>query len=179
MNPEKVLQQICDQNNGKLTVEESVVEGDSGGKLHFVKYYLTMTYNDASFAIVYDFGNSVTADFKIEISRIANIPKFELSTIDHFTKLILFKSQHWKIRCKATHLKEKIEILFRKHKLDQLLQRTAFEPIIKGKTSAETYHIHTIFSLNFEENTKSIPVIVAFHQELIDVLKEKYFWNLV
>ena len=98
-------------------------------------------------------------EFKIEISGIANIPKFELSTIDHFTKLILFKSQHWKIRCKATHLKEKIEILFRKHKLDQLMQRTAFEPIIKGKTSAETYHIHTIFSLNFEENTKTSHVL--------------------
>lgn len=179
MDPEKELQRISDQHNGEFTVDDFTVYGDEYAKIHIVKYYLNLIYNDAAIRIIYDYGNYIIATYTINIQNIKNAPEFNFSTIDHFTKLILFKSQHWKIRCKATHLKEKIEILFRKHQLDQLMQRTAFEPTIKGMQMPDSYKIHTIFSLNFEENTKSIPVIVAFHQELIDVLKEKYFWNLV
>ncbi|EDP96069.1 hypothetical protein U8527_14260 [Kordia algicida OT-1] len=174
MDPEKELQRISDQHNGEFTVEESIVEGDSGSQLNFVKYHLKMIHNDASLVIVYDFGNYIIATYTINIQNIKNAPEFNFSTIDHFTKLILLKNQHWKLRCKATYLKEKIEILFRKHQLDQLMQRTAFEPTIKGMQMPDSYKIHTTFSLNFEENTKSIQTIFSFHKELIDTLKEKF-----
>ncbi|WP_420573915.1 hypothetical protein [Kordia sp.] len=174
MDPEKELQRICDKNNGELIVEDFRVDGDYGSKIHIVKYRLYIIHNEATIAIVYDFGNSDTADFKLQIPTNTTVPDFHISSIDHLTKLVLFKSQNWKIHCKEPHLKEKIEQLFKKYKLDQLMQDTAFEPTIKSTTSKETYTIHSIFSLNFEQNTKSITSIIEFHKGLIDMIKEKY-----
>lgn len=145
-----------------------------GESIHIVKYYLKIPYNDCTIDILYDFGNSVTADFKINFNGLEKVPKFQLTTIDHFTKLVLFKKHNWKVQCKDMYLKREIEKLLQKHKLDILMKGSAFEPTINGITSQETYRIHTVFSLVFKENTSSISSVFEFHKELTTIIKERH-----
>lgn len=175
MDPEKELQRICDQYNGKLTIKDFKVGGAKMGEsIYVVKYYLKIPFNDCMIDILYDFGNLVTADFKIDFNDLKNVPKFELTTISHFTKLVLFKKYNWKVQCKDMYLKREIEKLLQRHTLDQLIKNTAFEPTTKGVNSKKTYTIHTVFPLVFEENTSSISAIFEFHKELITIIKERY-----
>ena len=146
MNPEKELQRICDQYNTKLTIEDFKVGGhELGSLLPTVKYYLKIPYNDCMIDIMYDFGNSVTAEYKIDFNDLNKAPKFQLTTIDHFTKLVLFKKHSYKVQCKDMYLKREIEKLLQKHTLDQLIKNTAFEPATKGIDSEKNIQFTAFF----------------------------------
>ncbi|WP_298511524.1 hypothetical protein [uncultured Kordia sp.] len=174
MNTEAVLQQISDQHDGELFIEDGKVSSGMGSFFHYLQYYLRIPHNNATIHIFYDNGISATVNFNIEIDNLFNVSEFQLETISHFTKLILFKKYNWKVTCKDLYLNREIEKLLQKHTLDQLILNTGFEPNMKGLLTKTAYKIHTVYSLTFEPNVTSMYPIVEFHKELIDILKERY-----
>lgn len=174
MNPEKELNRICELNNGTFTKEDFKVEGELGAFIFVSDYKLEFIYNGCQIDIIYNFGNSDTATFKVEIKGTNKIPSFHLTTIDHFTKLISFRKYNWRIKSRTMSIKREIEKLLRVHQLDKLIYKTAFAPSIQGIDSKDSYTIHTFFSLVFERNIESMEQIIEFHKEFIDLLKQKY-----
>lgn len=163
MSFEAKLKKICKLNEGALYKHSS---------LYVLKYELKIVYRKCPINITYIFGNSNTANFKIHLSGFTNIPKFKITTIDHFTKLILFKKQNWKIECKNMSFKQKIENLLKQSRFIKLTKKTAFEPTTIGKNGIKEYTIHTFFSLNYKGKTKSINCILDFHKNIIDLIKQ-------
>jgi len=174
MNPEEELQRICEANNGTFYIGDSKFSGELGAQVFISKYKVVISHNNATMEIVYNYGNSDTAVFKIQIKNIKEIPDFRLKSIDHFTKLVLFKKSNWKVQSKDMLFKREIEKLVQKHTLDALLKNSAFEPNIQGSYSQDIYTIHTFFSLIFEGNIESMESLIEFHKGLVDLIKERY-----
>ena len=173
-NNKKVFDDISKQNDCVYSHVDSKVPGQLGAFVHITKHDLKINHNDCIIEMNYDFGNSNTANFKINLQPYKIIPDFKLTTIDHFMKLILFKKQNWIIKCDDSTLNNAIQKLLHEHKLIDWIKKTAFEPEIKGIMIEKKYTIDTFFSLNYEGKTKSIKTILEFHKGLIDMLQSKY-----
>ncbi|EDM42900.1 hypothetical protein SCB49_11407 [unidentified eubacterium SCB49] len=68
MNPETELKRICKENKGKFEHEDFKTGGENGSFVHISKYKLKIPHRDFIMNILYDFGNSDTAEFKIHTS---------------------------------------------------------------------------------------------------------------
>ena len=174
MNPETELKRICKNCNGVFEHEDYKVGGEIGSFVHISKYRLKILYKNFNMNILYDFGNSDTAEFKIDKSNNQKIPEFEIKTIDHLSKLILFKKRNWDIKSADNLFKENIEYLIMKLNLNELIENTTFELNTFGKQKNEKYSIRTVFSLKYEKNTESTESIINFHKGLIDLITRKY-----
>ena len=174
MNPETELKRICENYNGVFEYEDYKVGGEIGSFVHISKYRLKIFYKNFDIDVLYDFGNSDTAEFKINKLNNNKIPEFEIKTIDHLSKLILFKKRNWNIKSSDILFKENIAYLITKLNLNELIENTAFELNTLGKQKNEKYSIRTVFSLKYEKNIESAELIINFHRSLIDLITTKY-----
>ena len=170
MDPEIELKRICEQNNGDFESIDFKVAGEIGSFIHISKYKLKMMYRNFTISILYDFGNSDIAKFQMQSISNDNSPEFKIDTIDHFTKLVLLKKRNWKVIASDHKLKQNIEILMRRFKLNDLLENTAFEIKTVGKQNKDNYTIDTVFSLKYEQHTESAESIINFHKSIIDLI---------
>lgn len=172
MNPEIELRRICEVNEGEFEFEDFNVAGQTGSFVHISKYKLEIIYRNFKINILYDFGNSDTAEFKIQSTTDNIIPEFEIKTIDHFSKLILFKKRNWIVKCSDNVFKKNMDNLI--SNLSDLIENTAFELNTFGTHRNEKYSIQTVFSLKFQGHTESAESIINFHKSLIDLIRSKY-----
>ncbi|CAL2077303.1 hypothetical protein [Tenacibaculum sp. 190524A02b] len=169
MTSKEVFQKIHAENNSELYVNNFKVNGEIGSYIHITQYRLKVFYNSDLMDVFYDFGNSDSALITIELPKSYTFPKFQLTTIDHITKLFFFRKKNWCLKCKHPRLSKKIEALLR---ID-LIENTGFEPTITGNLSISSYKVTTRFSLSYSKNITSINTIFEFHKGLIDLIKEK------
>ena len=170
MDPEIELKRICNKNNGDFESKDFKVAGEAGSFVHISKYKLQMVYKNFIISIIYDFGNSDTAKFQMQSISKDNSPEFKIDTIEHFTKLVLFQKRNWKVTASDHKLKQNIDILMRRFKLNNLIENTAFEIKTVGKQNKHNYTIDTVFSLKYEQHTESAESIINFHKSIIDLI---------
>ncbi|CAL2104974.1 conserved hypothetical protein [Tenacibaculum sp. 190524A02b] len=173
MTSKEVFQKIHAENNSELYVNNFKVNGEIGSYIHITQYHLKVFYNSDLMDVFYDFGNSDSALITINLPSSHTFPEFQLTTMDHITKLFFFRKKNWRLKCKHPRLSKKIETLLRKHSLIDLIENTGFEPTITGNLSISSYKVTTRFSLSYSENITSINTIFDFHKGLIDLIKEK------
>ncbi|WP_040279812.1 hypothetical protein [Psychroserpens damuponensis] len=170
MNLKTELQRICENNNGVLVEKSYKVNGEAGSFVHIAKYQLKLEYRGFKMTIVYDFGNSDTAVCKLKSLNTNNIPEFKINTIDHLSKYILLKKQRWHVKCSDNDLKQNIEHLIIKLKLNDLIHNTAFDLNTHSKQHDDICLIQSQFSLKYKSKTESAESIVNFHKGLIDLV---------
>ncbi|NRD20246.1 hypothetical protein HNV08_09315 [Winogradskyella eckloniae] len=170
MHPKTELKRLSEKYNGKFTFEDSSVAGENMSNDFYSIYNLTLNHNNLNLHIVYNYGLSDTAEFKVEMSNHKNIPEFEIKTISHLSKLLLFKNRNWFVKSSDVLFKSHISNLITSLNLDDLIKNSAFELNTIGKRSHNTYTIHTVFSLKFYKHTESAASIIKFHLEVMDVI---------
>lgn len=174
MNVELELKRICEKNNGEFNHKSFKVDGEIGSFVHISKYNLKITYRNVLMNIVYDFGNSDTAQYLMEIPNLQKPYPFEIKTFDPFTKLVLLKKHSWKIVSSSPSLKKEIETSIIKSNLNILFKNTAFEISTKGTIAKKNYSIATRLSLKYEGKIESVESLISFHKLLIDSLINRY-----
>ncbi|MEP5254860.1 MAG: hypothetical protein ABJQ39_07375 [Winogradskyella arenosi] len=173
MDPEIELKRICDEHQGTFKHEATKVNGSAGSTIHISKYRLTLPYRQHFITIVYDYGNSDTATFRIHLKQHPNQVKFKIKTIDHLSRFLQFKKHRYAISCSNSILKNSIKACVIKHQLDDLFENTAFELHSTGQHKNDVYEIYSVFSLKYSSHAESAADLLNFHKALIDLVLDK------
>ncbi len=167
MDPEIELKRICAEHQGIFKHEPTKVNGPSGSLIHISKYSLAIPYQQHRITIVYDYGNSDTATFKIHLKQHPKQVKFKIKTVDHLSRFLQFKKHRYSISCSNSILKNSIKASVRKHQLDDLFENTAFELHSTGQHKKDIYEIFSVFSLKYSSHAESATDLLNFHKALI------------
>jgi len=92
--------------------------------------------------------------------------------ISHFTKLLSFKKDTWKIKCKSKLMSNNLNQILRLSGLTKIANKRPFEPITEGIIVDNTYYINTKFYLGFDNKEDSLLPIIKFYKKLIDFLND-------
>lgn len=166
---------LCNLHHCEYTHDSYQVDGEIGSFIHISDHYLKIIHNNITIDITYNLGNSNVAEYNIDICPLLSIPNFKLSTVENIIRLFLNKKSPWKIKCSNPSLLSLIKNELKKSDLTKLANKTAFEPVIKGKMINSTYNINTKFYIGYKYKIESISTILDFHKNLIDILLSKYY----
>lgn len=165
----EIFEQIASQiPDCELNIADSKIHGRRiGSRISVSVYELKFYYNTHLIIIKNELGLSNMGKICTVLNR-PNIPDFEITTRDHFSKLFSRNKATFKIKCKDSLFSDFIQRKINLSMLEKIAEDNLFEPKIHTCVSGLEMEIITDYHLEFKDKMGALSALIHFYKSLID-----------
>lgn len=165
--PELELKKIAEEEGATLIINDGKIDTGTGFYIADLNYLLVVKYKQKTINISIKTSPSTVGKVSCDICNPKKYLEFKMTTRSHFENLFFRKD-----RFKLISRNPNIDVFFKNSigmaELKEITKSTAFEPIILGVNTEESYKLIIEYSLKFSDWHQVVKPIILFCKEFID-----------
>ena len=169
---DKVFRKIAEEENALYSNQSEKYNKVLGSLRPDNLYHLEIPYKGATIYLTNVVEFLAIGEVYVHLPKKPKDQEFEINTRSHIIQLLVPNKNQIRIKTKFKKLKSLLKNSMAYFRMQKLIDKTQFEPLIYGKNKDGVFIIKTEYNLAFKRRDEVLRPIIQFYKELIDLYSE-------